>query len=46
MDQKVNQNVERVARIELAIQLWQSRRLPLHHTRITWSAWQDSNLLP
>ena len=28
------QNLERVARIELANQLWQSRRLPLHHTRL------------
>ena len=27
-------NLERVARIELANQLWQSCRLPLHHTRI------------
>jgi hypothetical protein len=27
------QNLERVARIELANQLWQSCRLPLHHTR-------------
>ena len=26
--------MERVARIELAIKLWQSFRLPLHHTRI------------
>ena len=26
--------MERVARIELAIKLWQSFRLPLHHTRL------------
>ena len=28
------QYLERVARIELANSLWQSGRLPLHHTRI------------
>ena len=34
--------MERVARIELAIKLWQSFRLPLHHTRIFYLLEQDT----
>ena len=36
--------LERVEGIEPSHQPWQSRRLPLHHTRINWWTRQDSNL--
>ena len=36
--------LERVERIELSHYPWQGYRLPLHHTRKTWSPYEDLNL--